>query len=187
MKLQHLSQITGHPSYGSQIRNPSEMAALIFVKIHWNLTENDTAKHLPIEKHWSRIYWLQRKWQNLLNFLQGAQVVKYVCSPKDNLHLPTWVWFNRCFGPGIQVSVIISKTLLFFKTVLLFVLTFHARIIFSIVQKAEVAVSFHSDEDLSQKCKSEKFIFVRKRRTSLHFRDFNMSVSYRIWPFAELA
>ena len=175
MKLQHLSQITGHPSYGSQIRNPSEMAALIFVKIHWNLTENDTAKHLPIEKHWSRIYWLQRKWQNLLNFLQGAQVVKYVCSPKDNLHLPTWVWCNRHFEPGIQMSVKISKTLLIFETVLLFVLT------------SQSSVSFHNDEDLSQKCKSEKFIFVRKRWTSFHFRDFNMSVSYRIWPFAELA
>ena len=131
MKLQHLSQIIEHQSYCSQIRNPSEMA-LIFVKIHWNLTENDTAEHLPIEKHWSRIYWLQRKWQNLLNFQQGAQVVKYVCSPKDNLHLPAWVWCNRYFEPGIQMSVKISKTLLILETILLFVLTFHARIIFSL-------------------------------------------------------
>ena len=49
---------------------------LIFVDIPLKMSMKNNP---PIDLHWGWIYWSPRKWQNLLNFLQGVIGAEYVC------------------------------------------------------------------------------------------------------------
>ena len=84
-------QLIGHPSYVGQIRNKFQMT-LIFVDIPPKMSMKNS---LPMDLHWGWIYWSPRKWQNLLNFLQGVQDNCFMDALQWRRLLPNWFWKVR--------------------------------------------------------------------------------------------